>query len=414
MRFLEYSKSRVLLFDGAMSTELVERGALQKGECGELLNITRPMDVLDVHLAYVDAGADVLTANTFGANPLRLAKFGLLERAEELIQSGIALCKEAAATAGREVFAAASIGPTGELYNAEARLPQRMYETYCAQCAHAAAAGADLLIIETMSDLCEARMALLAARASCALPVLVSFTLEPDAHTYAGNPPEVLALLSQKLGAALCGVNCGLDPEEMFPGFLQLSGASQLPTFAAPNACKPGERHMSPERMAELMLPYLHSGVAAIGGCCHTTAAHIRQMRRVLEGHHGHAKQAAIRGEYICAPKKRLPLADVEEGAVITLQGCTLAQAEEAVKAAAGATGLLHIDLGDWSGEDIRLLLFRLYPYIDKTPLAFHVQSARQANAALFAYPGIAALYVHGDADRVLKSAVRYGAEVIN
>ncbi|MDL2217159.1 homocysteine S-methyltransferase family protein [Christensenellaceae bacterium OttesenSCG-928-M15] len=414
MKFLDAIQSEILLFDGAMSTELMERQLLRAGECAELLNTTRPMDVMDIHQGYLDAGANVITTNTYNANTMKLSQFGLEKRTEELVQSGVALAREAAMAQKGPAFVAASVGSTGEIYHSDPRMPQRMYNTFYEQCTYSAAAGADLIVIETMSDIREARLALLAARASTHLPVLACFTLEPDDNTYAGNPPEVLSLVSYKLGASLVGVNCGLMPKELFEGYSRLAGSAAIPTYAAPNAGHNTTERLSPEEMAEDMLPYLHSGAALIGGCCYTTAAHIRAMRKLLESHHGHARAPKPIGPFICSAQKRLNFMDFEEHTPINLKKMTIDEAVEAIIEAAKERSELQIDFADWSGESIRMLLFRLSPSLLKTPLCFHVHAARQANAALFAYPGIAAVCAESDAYNVMKAAARYGAEVVN
>lgn len=413
MTFLEHIQSRVLLLDGSMRTSLTAAGLLHAGECAELLNTARPLDVLDIHSGYLDAGADILTANTYAANPINLAQFGLESMAEELIHSGVALCREAIAHRQKKAYVAASIGSTGEQYKSDPRMPQRMYNAFYEQCTYASAAGADLIIIETMGDMAEARLALLAARAASSLPVLVGFSLEPDGRTSAGNPPDVLSLVARKLGAALCGVNCSLLPDALFPAYSQLAESSAIPTFAAPNAGD--EAHaLTPGDMADAMLPYLHSGAAAIGGCCYTTAEHIRALRALLNDHGGRGRTPRPMGEFICASAKEMPFMELDDDAPIDIRGMDMERAVAEIAAAAKGRASLHIDFANWDGENIRTLLWRLAPHITHTPLAFHVHAARQANAALFAYPGIAALFADADAYKVLKSAARYGAEVIH
>ena len=416
MSILPIMQNHILLLDGAISTMLSQSGILHKEECPELLNATHPLDVLDIHAAYLDAGADIITANTFGASTLRLSIFGLQDRMEELIQSGVSLCREAAASLDRTVYIAASIGPTGERIQSDPGMPQRMYDSFFQQCAIAAAAGADILLIETMSDLCEARLALLAARAACQLPVFCSFILEPDDNTYAGNPPEVLGLCCAKLGAALCGVNCGLGPEELFLGYSRLAGASPLPAFAMPNAGKPlnGCYSLSPGAMATAMQPYLHSGAAAIGGCCGTAPEHIRALRTLLNDFHGHARQAVPDAEAICSTSLRLPLDQLEPFELFNLSGLSASQAIDRVSALCKEAKALHLDLADLQADFIRSILLSLLPKIGKIPVAFHVHNAEQAHAALFVYPGIAAVYAHSDAYRVHKAAARYGAEIVD
>ncbi len=409
-------QTRHLLFDGAMGTMLQQAGVLHPGECAELLNATRPMDVIDIHAAYLNAGADIITANTFGCNSLMLARFGLQERMEELMQSGVSLCREAVSGQSKPVFVAASIGPSGKSYDSEPGMPQRIYDSFYQQCAAAEAAGADALLIETMTDLYEARLALLAAKASTNLPVLVSFTLAPDDNTYAGNPPGVLALCIARLGASLCGVNCGLGPEQLFNGYSRLAGASPLPSFAKPNAGLPvnGKYHISPAEFSRHMQAYLQAGAAVIGGCCGTTPEHIQELRKLLDGFHGNVRNAAPDGESICSATTSLPISQLEPYDALRLYGLSSDQAADRIRTTAHEEQSLHIDCSDFEAEDIRELLFAVLPDIRKTPLAFHVHSAEQAHAALFFYPGIAAVYALSDAYNVHKAAVRYGAEIID
>ncbi|MDL2258819.1 homocysteine S-methyltransferase family protein [Eubacteriales bacterium OttesenSCG-928-K08] len=416
MTLYDLIRSRIVLFDGSLKTLLEHRGATKPGECMELMSITRPLDIFDAHVSHLNAGADIVCANTRGANELRLSHFGLDNRTDELITSAIALSREAVEQSGKSAFVAAPIGPTGELFLDDRRTPRLMYDSFCRQISAAAAAGADLLLIDSMNDLSEARLALLAARASCKLPILCSFTLEPDAHTYAGNPPEVLALVAQKLGATMLGANCGLGPAELFPAFSLLNGQSAPPVFVLPNAegSSPNSQ-LSPEAFALEMLPYVHDGAAAIGGCCHATPEHTRELRKLLDQHHGHARQQTEQDEYICSATKRLPLSALDENApIIALDKRTAEQTQQEIAALAATQDIVHIDLVDWNGEEIRCFMQDLLPQIGGTPLAFHINAAHQANAALFAYPGIAAVYAQGEAYRVLKAAARYGAEVVS
>ncbi|MDR1619194.1 MAG: homocysteine S-methyltransferase family protein [Clostridiales bacterium] len=413
---------RVLLFDGDTCSLLQESGLVLEGECSELLNIIRPMDVLDLHESYLDAGADILTANTFGANTFRLAQYGLTRKMEELVQSGIALCREAGGNRSRGIYVAASVGPTGEEYTHDITTPALIYKAFFSQCAAASAAGADLIYINTMSDLCEARLAILAARAATKLPILVSFVLEGDGHTPAHNPPDVLSLTCAKLGAAMAGLNCGYGPLELLPGYRALKQLGAPPCFIRPDAgdLRKSETPLTPDEMARAMLPYLMAGAAAIGGCCKASPAHIRAMRGLIGQFSGSRaptlsdNTSIVAGGSICAPGCALPLASLEPYTTVELPGQSVETAAATIAAAARPGRALHIDFGDWGAEAIDALLFFSLPRVTQTPLAFHVHNARQANAALLAYPGIAAIYAHSDAYRVLRAAVRYGAEVIS
>ena len=183
-----------LLLDGAMGTQLQARG-LAAGEQPELLCLTRPEVVTDVHAAYVAAGADVVTTNTFGANA---AKLGGAATVEEVFSAAVA-CARAAGPR----YVAADLGPTGQLLAPMGPLAlDDAYELFARQVRAAVAAGADLFVIETMSDLAEAKTALLAVRENSNLPALVTMTFEEDGRTFLGTTPEVAALTLSSLGAA--------------------------------------------------------------------------------------------------------------------------------------------------------------------------------------------------------------------
>ncbi len=419
MTFLEDIQQRIMLFDGDLQSAMRNTHKPLPGECLEEWNFIRPMDILDAHSAFLAAGADILTANTFGANALRLAPFDLADRADELMQSGVTLCREAAAAQNRPVYVAAAIGPTGAVYTKNERMPRQIYEAFLSQCKAAEEAGADLILIKTMNDLCEARLALLAARKATTLPVLCSFTLEADECTYAGNTPEALALTCYKLGASLIGIDCGFGPTTLFNGYSRLAAACPLSTFAIPAARDTSNAAQElttlvPAAFAEAFAPYLHSGIAAVGGCCGARPEHIRALRALIDAQHGFMQRSAFDGEFICSLRTRLPLQALEPYTTCSLRGMTMTDALRDIRARVKTETVLHIDLDDWTAEDITKLLFAALPDLQQTPIAFHVHDAPQAKAALFAYPGIAAVYAHGDTYGVLKTVARYGAELLS
>lgn len=419
MDFLQMLNQKALLLDGAMGTFLQQSGVLRHGECPELFNLTRPLDILDVHIAYLQAGADIIKTNTFGANSLRLRQFQLEGQMAELIQSAAALAREAIATQHKRAYVAASIGPTGALLQHDSRHLREVYQAYFDQCSALSAAGVDLLLIETMIDLQEARIALLAAHDACRLPVLCSFTLEADEHTYAGNPPEVLSLCMAKLGASMVGVNCGNGPVELFSGFSRLAGSSPISTFASPNAGNPVWEQeiphyaITPGQMREAMLPFLLSGASMIGGCCGTTPEHIAAMRELIDENQGYSHKGAQTDEYICCATKRVSIAKMDAKQTVSCAHTSLEGAADAIRDACQADCIVNVDLATLSGEQTYELLHSVIPDLANTPCIFTVQSAQQAHAALFIYPGIAGVYAQGDAYRVAKVAARYGAELL-
>lgn len=304
---------RFLLLDGAMGTQLQARG-LAAGELPELLCLSHPEVVTDVHAAYVAAGADVVTTNTFGANA---AKLGDAASVEEVFSAAVA-CARAAAPR----YVAADLGPTGQLLAPMGPLPfDDAYELFARQVRAAAAAGADLFVIETMSDLAEAKAALLAVRENSDLPAIVTMTFEEDGRTFLGTTPEVASLTLSSLGAAAVGINCSLGPAEVAPLVARMAPWARCPLAVQANAGLPhveGEAtvyDIGPERYAADVAPMLDSGVTILGGCCGTTPDHIAALRALLSGR-APARRVVPDRFAVCGPQRLTALAPGEVGVI--------------------------------------------------------------------------------------------------
>ncbi len=304
---------RFLLLDGAMGTQLQARG-LAAGELPELLCLSHPEVVTDVHAAYVAAGADVVTTNTFGANA---AKLGDAASVEEVFSAAVA-CARAAAPR----YVAADLGPTGQLLAPMGPLPfDDAYELFARQVRAAAAAGADLFVIETMSDLAEAKAALLAVRENSDLPAIVTMTFEEDGRTFLGTTPEVASLTLSSLGAAAVGINCSLGPAEVAPLVARMAPLARCPLAVQANAGLPhveGDAtvyDIGPERYAADVAPMLDSGVTILGGCCGTTPDHIAALRALLSGH-APARRVVPDRFAVCGPQRLTALAPGEVGVI--------------------------------------------------------------------------------------------------
>ena len=304
---------RFLLLDGAMGTQLQARG-LAAGELPELLCLSHPEVVTDVHAAYVAAGADVVTTNTFGANA---AKLGDAASVEEVFSAAVA-CARAAAPH----YVAADLGPTGQLLAPMGPLPfDDAYELFARQVRAAAAAGADLFVIETMSDLAEAKAALLAVRENSDLPAIVTMTFEEDGRTFLGTTPEVASLTLSSLGAAAVGINCSLGPAEVAPLVARMAPLARCPLAVQANAGLPhveGDAtvyDIGPERYAADVAPMLDSGVTILGGCCGTTPDHIAALRALLSGH-APARRVVPDRFAVCGPQRLTALAPGEVGVI--------------------------------------------------------------------------------------------------
>ena len=274
---------RLLFFDGGMGTMLQSAG-LPGGYEPERWNLERPEAVQAVHAQYLAAGADIVTTNTFGANGVKLAGPSV-----EAAAAGVALAKAAVREAGRG-WVALDVGPTGRLLRPMGDLPfEEAVAAYAREIRAGAEAGADLVLIETMSDLYEAKAAVVAAKESCDLPIFVSVVLDQGGRLLTGGDIPAAAALLEGLGVEALGLNCGLGPEQMQDYLPELRRWSSLPLFLQPNAglpeCVDGCTHynVGPEDFAAAMAGLAREGLWLAGGCCGTTPAHIRALRAACQ-----------------------------------------------------------------------------------------------------------------------------------
>ena len=267
-----------------MGTMLQARG-LPVGAVPELTALEQPDWLLDIHGAYLEAGSQVIYANTFGANREKLAHCG--RTVEEIVPAAVSAARQAAQKYGALV--ALDVGPTGQLLEPTGTLEFETAVDIFAQVVRAgAAAGADLIVIETMTDLQEARAALLAAKENCALPVVVTMTYEATGRTFLGCSPAAAALTLEGMGADAIGVNCSLGPREMPPLVEELLQWTNLPIVLKPNAGLPhpdGSGYdISPKEFADSLAACAQLGVQVFGGCCGTTPEYISLLKQALEG----------------------------------------------------------------------------------------------------------------------------------
>jgi len=276
--------NRIAIADGAWGTQLSERG-LQPGEPPEAWVLHRPDAVREVAQSYVDAGAEIILTDTFGGSRFKLAKCDLEEHVEEINRRAVELSKEAAEGSAL-VFA--SIGPTGEFMEPLGLVSEdEMIEVFAEQVAAMVAGGTDGILVETMTDLGEAKAALRAAKANFDGPVVVSMTFDRGPKGYAtmmGVTPERAAGELQEAGAEIVGSNCGHGIENMVEVIGLMSGATELPLWAKPNAGMPklvDGRTVFTQTPAETAAHFgalVEAGARIIGGCCGTTPEHIRAL----------------------------------------------------------------------------------------------------------------------------------------
>jgi 5-methyltetrahydrofolate--homocysteine methyltransferase len=279
MTFLELLGKQRLFFDGAMGT-MLQAGGLAAGELPELKNITDPGAVVDIHASYVKAGCDILKTNTFGANRLKLADTSFT--VEQVVCAAVANAKKAAQ--GESIYVALDIGPTGKLLSPFGDLDfQEAVRIFAEMIIAGSQAGADLILIETMSDTYEIKAAMLAAKENCSLPVLVTFTPDSSGRLLTGADIMTAVCLIEALGASALGFNCGLGPAQMKSLLPELIRCASIPVIVSPNAGLPEqingktEYHITPEEFAADMAE-IAAHVQITGGCCGATPDHIRAM----------------------------------------------------------------------------------------------------------------------------------------
>ena len=292
-QFADIFANRPVLADGAMGTVLYARGIFIN-RCYDDLNLSDPGLILSIHEEYLQSGAEILETNTFGANRFRLARHGLAGKVAEINAAGVRLARQAVEhlkdkQAG-EAWVAGSVGPLGVRLEPLGKTSlDEAREAFAEQIAALAGAGVDMLIIETMPALNEAREALTAAREMAPdLPVLAMVTVDDDSNCLDGSSPEQAAAKLTEWGANAVGVNCSSGPATVLTAIEAMRKATTLPLAAMPNAGMPRAvegRNIylcSPEYMASFARKAIAAGAQFVGGCCGTTPNHIRAMRSAM------------------------------------------------------------------------------------------------------------------------------------
>ncbi len=275
-----YNKKEFVILDGGMGTQIQQSG-VKYDHVPEILNITNPEIIENIHRAYVDSGADIIYSNTFGANPYKLKESGY--SVEEIIQSGVSIAKNA--TKGTSALVALDIGPIGTLLEPAGSLSfDSAYEYFKEQIV--AGQEADVIVLETMTDLYELKAAVLAAKENSDKPIIATMTFERNGRTFTGVSPVSAAVTMTALGVDALGVNCSLGPDELEPVVSEMTKYTDLPLVIKANAGLPdpnsNKYDILPDKFAECILTLLKYGVKFIGGCCGTTPEYIREIKRVL------------------------------------------------------------------------------------------------------------------------------------
>jgi 5-methyltetrahydrofolate--homocysteine methyltransferase len=284
----ELKQNKVLLSDGAWGTFLHEKG-MTPGECPELWNVTHREEVKDIAESYIRAGSDIIETNSFGGSRLKLSQYGLGERTSEINESAAIISREAAGN--RHV--AGSIGPSGKMLIMGDVTEEELYDSFREQAIALEKGGADIIIIETMSALDEASLAVKAARenTNCTVIITMTFSRDPQGRffTMMGISPAEMVISMKQAGAHIIGSNCGNGIRDMIEVVHEIRATDdKIPVMIQSNAGTPefidGKTvfHESPEMMASYIPQLLEAGVNIIGGCCGTTPEHIKKIAEAL------------------------------------------------------------------------------------------------------------------------------------
>ena len=412
-----------------MGTMLQARG-LPPGAQPELWNLTHPDQIEAVQRAYVEAGSRVLYTNTFGANALKLARAGVTVR--EVVTAAVEIARRAA---GGRALVALDIGPLGTLLEPMGQLTfEQAYDLFAEIAEAGAAAGADLAVIETMTDLYETKAALLAVKEHTALPVFVTMSFEENGRTFMGCTVQSMARTLEGLGADAIGVNCSVGPDRMYPVLQELCRATRLPVIAKPNAGLPdpvdGSYGMGPAEFASLVAKLSDLGVTIFGGCCGTNPDYIRAMVAALSDKKPTARVYDA-CSFVCTPvtpvridgvrvigerinptgKKRFQQALLENDMEYIL--------DVAVQQEDAGADILDVNVG-YPGVDEAEMLPRVVKKLQSVvslPLQLDSSNPDALEAALRVYNGKPAVNsVNGNAEvlaRVLPIVKHYGAAVV-
>ncbi len=410
---------------------MLQAYGLEQGEPPALLAVTNPELITSIHRQYVEAGADILYANTFGTNRYKLEGYGYSpgQIIDSAIKAARAACKE-------DTLVALDVDPLGELLEPMGTLTfEEAYDAFCEVVKQGEASGADLIVIETMTDLYEVKAAVLAAKEQTNLPVMVSMTFEETGRTFTGTSIECMTAVLEGLGVDAVGINCSLGPVEIFPLAEKMCQLTDLPVFVKPNAGLPDPRTgaytIGPEEFARAMAEYRHLGIAMAGGCCGTTPDYIARMKAVFAGMERKQRTPSARESCVCSAtncvaidhvtvigerinptgKKRLKQALIEEDYDYLLS--------QAVQQADAGAQVLDVNVGIPDIEEARVLpaVVKKIQAVTDLPLQIDSSDPAAIEAALRVYNGKAIVNSVNGEEKSLSSILpvvkKYGAAVV-
>jgi 5-methyltetrahydrofolate--homocysteine methyltransferase len=428
----ERLKSGNLIFDGAMGTMLQSSG-LKLGELPEILNITDSKIIVEIHKSYISVGANIITTNTFGANEIKLKDSNF--SVEEIIHAAVENAKTA--TENKEVYIALDIGPIGELLEPMGTLTfDEAYNIFKKQVVQGVKSGVDLILIETMTDLYEAKAAVLAAKENSDLPVFCTMSFELDKRTFTGCNATSMVMVLDGLGVDALGVNCSLGPKEIEPIIDEILNISKVPVMVQPNAGLPniinGDTvfNILPEDFAVYGAKFKEKGVKIIGGCCGTTDRHIESLVKALKGIEIKDKkysplsavctptkaviidQVKVIGERINPTGKKLFKEALKNGDLDYILGEAIAQVD------AGAHILdVNVGLPEINEEETMVKVIKEIQSILDVPLQIDSTNTKAIEMGLRYYNGKAIVNSVNGENKVLESILpivkKYGAAVV-
>ncbi|APH23625.1 5-methyltetrahydrofolate--homocysteine S-methyltransferase [Clostridium botulinum] len=432
MNIKDYIKENILIFDGAMGTMLQKLG-LKISDLPEELNILEPEKIINIHRKYIEAGAKVITTNTFGANEIKLkqSEFSL----ESIIDKAIGNVKKAGEN--KEILIALDIGPIGQLLEPMGTLKfEEAYEIFKRQIVQGQKSGADIILIETMTDLYEAKAAILAAKENTNLPVFCTMTFEKNKRTFTGCTPLSMILTLEGLGVDALGVNCSLGPNELGDIVDEIIKYSSIPIMVQPNAGLPTVKegktiyNIKPKEFAAFQRSIVKKGVRIVGGCCGTTDEFIREIVYSLKDVEiKNLKENNICG--VCSSTKAVLIDGVKIiGERINPTGKKLFKEalrnndidyilKEAIAQVESGADILDVNVGlpEIDEEETMKKVIREIQSIIDTPLQIDSNNPKVIEKALRVYNGKAIVNsVNGEEevlDSVLPLIKKYGAAVV-
>lgn len=428
----EHLGKDIIIFDGAMGTMLQSSG-LKAGELPELLNIKESEKIIEIHRRYIDAGADIITTNTFGANELKLKDSGYT--VEQVIDEAVKNARMA--SRNKKALIALDIGPIGELIEPLGKLQfERAYEIFKRQVLQGVSSGVDLIIIETMMDLYEAKAAVLAAKENSNLPVFCTMSFEKYGRTFTGCCLESMVMVLQGLGVEALGINCSLGPKDIEPLVDKILNISKVPVIVQANAGIPFIQDgrtvfkVPPQEFAFYGKKFAENGVAIIGGCCGTTDLHIRMVSDSLKGK-AVKKRKVNQKSGVCTPTKTVYIDGIKVvGERINPTGKKKFKEalrnedfdyvlKEAISQVESGAEILDVNVGlpEIKEEEVMFRVIKEIQSIVDAPLQIDSNNPKVIEKALRIYNGKAIVNsVTGEdiiLEKVLPLVKKYGAAVI-